>query len=414
MDMQQASFQSPTWFILVLILLGFGVLLARVFSSAARRSLFPWVAISMCCSAMALAMLVLFAYRSVGSHSAQVARATVVDATQVRLAEGGIPYNRSTAGSAPGVGRPAYPTSSFDATHDRDGTHDIVVPRQSSGLVSIVGLGGILLLVFFFSAGLLTSFAFRRPVTAAASLPNTDRTYGWLVVPAICLAVLGVLAQPALLPAVDPNLGNKAAALRQQEDHTEKVWQDLIQSSAKPDDEVQNIPDWLREKSLTGQQYLLSSGQYSSPQEAENELLPHAAFLLQSVFQQTHPWQGAWTVPLAQVRERVVDKQFLEKRSKTIGKFTGDLYRLHMRVDVSPNVCETFVSEWKSQIVQHRLEVLGVLFGWIACVFFAATYYFRRAAHPENLVGWWGQFKISAVTVGMTVAAAWILVDVIR
>ncbi|MDB5336258.1 MAG: hypothetical protein JWN70_1877 [Planctomycetaceae bacterium] len=411
------SFPVPTGVILLLILLGFGVVLGSVYATTARRSLFPWVAISMGCSAVALAVLVLFGYRSVASHSAQVAHATIVDATQVSVTEEASPYNRSTANSAPGVGRSAYSTSSFDAARDSD------VSRQSFGLVTIVGIGGILLLVFFFGVGLLTSFAFRRPVTAAAGpVPNTDRTYGWLVVPAICLAVLGALAQPALLPSADTDFARKSAAFVAQQEHTNKVWRELLARSTEPDSDVKNIPDWLKPESLTdqptlltkSQYYLLSSSQYSSTQEAENELLPHAAFLVRRAFQETHPWQGPWTVPLALLRERVITKQFIEKRPKTIGKFSGDLYRLHMLVDVSPDACETFTLDWKSQIVQHRLEVLGVLFGWIACVFFAATYYFRRAAHPENFVGWWGQFKISAVTIGLTAAAAWILVDVIR
>ncbi len=411
--------QFPRLMILGLIVSGLGVLLGTVYRSTARRSLFPWVAIAMGCSAVALAMLVLFGYRSVASHSAQVAHATIVDAPQVSVTEEASPYNRSTDSSAPSVGRSAYSLSAFDVTHDSE------VSRQSVGLVTVVGIGGILLLIFFFGAGLLTSLVYRRPVTAAApagSVPNTDRNYGWLVVPAICLAVLGALVQPALLPSPDTDFARKSAAFVAQQEHTNKVWRELLARSTEPDSDQKDIPDWLQPEALTdqpkllttSQYYLLSSGQYSSTQEAENELLPHAAFVLQRAFQQTHPWQGPWTVPVALLRERVITKQFIEKRPKTIGKFSGDLYRLHMLVDVSPDACETFTLDWKSQIVQHRLAVLGVLFGWIACVFFAATYYFRRAAHPENVVGWWGQFKISAVTVGMTVAAAWVLVDVIR
>lgn len=277
-------------------------------------------------------------------------------------------------------------------------------------------ISGVALLVLFFSGtSRLSGWAFGRPASAAAGSTSTiARTCGWLVVPVISLALLVALAQPALVPSADHELVRKAVAFGQQQEHTNKVWLDLMKSSAMPDAEVNNIPDWLQDRTLSSHQFLLSSGQYSTPQEAENELLPHAAFLLQRAFHESHRWQGPWVVPLTQVRERVVDKQFIEKRSKTIGKFSGDIYRLHMRVDVSPSICDTFTASWKSQIVAHRLQVLGVLFAWLACVFFAAAFYFRRAAHPENFVGWWGQFKISAVTIGMTAAAAWVLVDIVR
>lgn len=420
MEMQHAPFQSPGLFLLFLLLLGFGVLFASVIRSAARRSLYPWVAIAMGCSAVALAMLVLVGYRSQSTPPAVMTHLAGAEAAPFSATRDASLDQRISAISGHNAG------PSIESASHQNASGNSAAPVQGFRWFAVLGISwfamllisGVLLLVFFFSsAGVLTGWAFGRPATAGAGAGSTStaaRTCGWLVVPVICLALLGALAQPALLPSADRELVRKSVAFGQQQEHTNKVWLDLMKSSAMPDAEIKNIPDWLQDRSLSSHQFLLSSGQYSTPQEAENELLPHAAFLLQRAFQESHPWQGPWVVPLTQVRERVVDKQFIEKRSKTIGKFTGDIYRLHMRVDVSPAVCEAFTASWKSQIVAHRLQVLGVLFAWLVGVFFAASIYFRRAAHPENFVGWWGQFKISAVTIGMAAAAAWVLVDIVR
>ena len=271
-----------------------------------------------------------------------------------------------------------------------------------------------LILLAYIGTGMVRRSAARHP--AAANVARTSpspSTPGWLVVPALGLAVLGYLARPSLLPSTDHDLTRKSQALAEQQLHTEKVLREVRDGSTLAGPGAPPIPDWLKNGVVTSSQFLLSSGQFSSVQEAENQLLPHAAYLLQRAFQENHPWEGVWTVPLAEIRECVVDNVFIEQGDKTIGKFSGKIYRVHMRVDVSPRVCETFTSAWKSQIVRHRLEVLGVLLGWITCCLFVATLYFRRAAHPENFLGWWGQLKVSAVTLGLTAAAAWVLVDVV-
>ena len=257
----------------------------------------------------------------------------------------------------------------------------------------------------------ISRFQFSAQRSVAVELPQTEPpfNYGWLILPVSCLAGLGYLAMPAFRPSprVDTARMDQEFATRQQ--RMDKVLRETIDGSGRPGDEIQNIPDWLKNRSTTSDQILLTSEQFSTRKEAEDELLPFAAHLLQRTFHETHPWQGAWNVPLAQVRERVVAQQFYEQRKMTTGKFSGDIHRLHMLVNVSPSVAETFTENWKSQIVEHRLKVLGVLFGWLTCVLFTGSVFYRRAAHPENSLGWVHHLKLSGVTVGLTAAAAWVL-----
>ena len=294
-----------------------------------------------------------------------------------------------------------------------------IVFETDHGLVRVIMTVGVTFLLVFGIAAVLRNRTLLIAIPPQRPAPGQSEAressiYGWLVVPAMSIVVLGYLARPALLPSADSDLHRQSAAFAEQQTHTEKVLRELLETSASTGSDRQQVPDWLKNRVLNNGQFLLSSGQYSSEQEAESELLPHAAYLLQRAFQENHPWEGTWTVPMSQVRERVIENRFVEHRPITTGKFTGQVYRVHMRVDVSPAVCETFTTAWKTQIVQHRLQVLGVLFAWLTSLFFAATFYFRRAAHPENVIGWWSQLKMSAVTLSLTAAAVWVLVDVVR
>ncbi len=392
--MQQTSVMYPSWLVLLVILLGLSsvslaaMFLARKWSSG-RLSNWTVLLVAVASSLVAVSFLT-FSVRGRYGRTTDIVVPAGPGVQVLRLNSEVRPSSRPSP----------------------------IVFETDHGLIRvIITVCGTFLLVFG-SAAVLRRF--RAPLTSIpppASVQSGARestAYGWLVVPAMSIVVLGYLARPALLPSADSDLHRQSAAFAEQQTHTEKVLRELLESSASTGSDRQQVPDWLKNRLLNNGQFLLSSGQYSSEQEAENELLPHAAYLLQRAFQETHPWEGTWTVPMSQVRERVIENRFVEQRPITTGKFTGQICRVHMRVDVSPAVCETFTTAWKTQIVQHRLQVLGVLFAWLTSMFFAATFYFRRAAHPENVSGWWSQLKMSAVTLSLTAAAAWVLVDVIR
>ncbi len=318
-------------------------------------------------------------------------------------------YSLDAPGSAVPASATAYGGSAATPIHTSHSAADFVLrwdwlPNIEAGPWAVL----IMLVVGVF---LISRFQFSAQRSVAVELPQTEPpfNYGWLILPVSCLAGLGYLAMPAFRPAprLDTARVDQQFFTRQQ--RMEKVLRETIDGSGRPGDEIQNIPDWLKNRSTTNDQILLTSEQFSTRKEAEDELLPFAAHLLQRTFHETHPWQGAWNVPLAQVRERVVAQQFYEQRKMTTGKFSGEIYRLHMLVNVSPSVAETFTENWKSQIVEHRLQVLGVLFGWLTCVLFTGSVFYRRAAHPENSLGWVHHLKLSGVTVGLTAAAAWVL-----
>ena len=280
----------------------------------------------------------------------------------------------------------------------------------------MMGIGPIEILILLVVAFVVVPrikayFAFRSP--RGAEMRDVSVNFAWLVVPLIGMGVVGWAAFPALIPPAQPEFAPLTHTLN--DTLTEKFrrmrknYDELKAKANQPGKEALAVPDWILNPQVSRDQILLSSELYSSHQEAEAELLPLAAYLLQRAFQEHHPWQGVWKVPLAQVRERVVQKQFLESRPTTIGKFSGEIHRLHMLINVSPSICETFTEEWKTQIVRQRLEVLGVVLGWMTAMLLICSFYFKRGTHPENAIGWMGHLQMTVATAALTGVAVWVL-----
>lgn len=271
-------------------------------------------------------------------------------------------------------------------------------------IIAVVLVGAVVLLA-----------AWRRSSQARSvnvkGLAETRAGMGWLLVPAVCLGGLSCVAGPSFFPQPNARFETIPAISVSTQARMDKSVRDLLQSAAKPDGEGQKIPDWIKQQSpLQRASHLLSSGQYSTRQEAEEELLPIAADLLQRAFHQHHPWEGAWTVPLAQVRERVADQQYFEQSAVISG---NKMYRLHMLVNVSREVCDSFTQSWTSQIVERRLKIFGVLLAWLTCVLMLGRAYFWSLTIPGNS-DYWGSFlKASLLTVGLTVLAGWVLLEFI-
>lgn len=280
----------------------------------------------------------------------------------------------------------------------------------------MIGIGPIEILILLVVAFIVVPrikayFAFRSPHDSY--LREMTVNFGWLAVPLLGLGAVGWSAYPALIPPTRPETAPFTHVLN--DTLTEKFrlmrknYAELKEKANQPGNDSLIVPDWILNPQVSREQILLSSELYSSHQEAEAELLPIAAYLLQRAFQEHHPWQGDWKVPLAQVRERVVQKQFLESRPKTIGKFSGEIHRLYMLINVSPSICEVFTEEWRTQIVQKRLVVLGVITGWITLMLLVCSFYFKRGTHPENAIGWHGHLQMTAATVVLTGVAMWLL-----
>lgn len=399
--MNQISY-NPSW-ILLLVLLGGGFLAGIIFRARTARPAAParngnggglW---SILAFPTALFICVVFAYlffdvattsretRVESSHSSISATETISSSSHQKMTVTAEVNNPNSWSMSQGWNTPQF----------------------------YVGGPKLLILVLLIGGILTWIRPKQRAAVAATPATKVGAAYPWLVVPALCLAGLGTLAAPLLHPPLYSHLDDVPAIFPDIQARMDKAVQELVTSRSQPDSENKNIPSWIVDKTSTPNQQLLSSGRYSSQQEAEDELVPIAADLLQRAFHTQYPWQGDWKVPLAQVRERVMNQRFVEVLNKEIG--TYKFYRLHVLVNVSPEICATFVDPWKTQIVERRLKVLGVLLAWLSSVLLLGSVFFRSLTNPGAAAYYWASaLKASILTFGLTAAAGWVLVTYIH
>lgn len=384
---------QPAWVTLVVILAGgfvLGLLMRSqlrggVSGNPVRQSLAIWIALAI--------GLGLFLLGAVGFTSM-----------------GRVQDNSLQTGSAPPTPNRMVGESTVLIKESHDGEPETIIVRDSGiQTVSMTSMGITFPLLALLLVGIMVLWSkFGRSASTPAPSPTNGKSgLGWLIVPVICLGILGTLAAPRLVPDLTTANWTQPAISASQQERMDKAVRDLIEGSSSSSTDAQSIPDWIKQKSADQNLRLLSSGQYSTRQEAEDELLPVAADLLQRAFHKHHPWQGTWNVPLAQVRDHVASQQFVERRNVTSSDKTFEMYRLHILVNTAPEVCETFTAAWKSQIVEQRLKVFGVLLAWLCCVFMLGSVYYRSLALPGLAHQWAGFIKVSVLTIGVTALAGW-------
>ncbi|MDB5386749.1 MAG: hypothetical protein JWM11_2395 [Planctomycetaceae bacterium] len=236
--------------------------------------------------------------------------------------------------------------------------------------------------------------------------------WGWLVIPTLCFATLLTEAIPLFNSSSQPESSGQLPDFSQQHERMVKSIKDFVETQAKQSDDISSINEWLVEVARNGtdaDHIALASGPYSTAQEAEAELLPVVANLIQREFHKQHAWQGRWPIPLTLIRERAIENQFIERQPKTIGKFSGDLFKLYMLVNLSPDVLRTFETGWKAAIIERRLIGIGLIVGWIVSQLLLCLAYFQSQGNSPQPGRWWWKLGATCCCVALTVGASFVL-----
>jgi hypothetical protein len=141
-----------------------------------------------------------------------------------------------------------------------------------------------------------------------------------------------------------------------------------------------SLPSWIREQPLgEGETRLvvLTSEQYATVEEAEQELLAKTSRLLQADFVNRSPGAGTWSIPEELVRSAAIRKSHVEPIVRTSGVSDFRVYRVHWQTELSPAVRDSLYPAWRAQVVEKRLWSLGSLFGLFTLVVATATAYLR-------------------------------------
>lgn len=245
-------------------------------------------------------------------------------------------------------------------------------------------------------------------IAQSSALPNAGQElgWGWLIIPTMCFAAL--LAKAIVI--FNPVPQTQLVGFPQRHEKMLKSLKEFVELHTNEKGGISESHTWLSDamsKGTDGEHIVLVSGLFSTAQETEDELLPIVADLIQQSFHKTHPWRGHWQVPLALVRERAIEKQYIDIQPKTISKFSGDLFQRYMLVNLSPDVLRTFEGNWKAVIVERRLIGVGVILGWFVCHLLIGMAYFQSQGLDPQPGRWRWKLAATVCSIGVTIAAGY-------
>jgi hypothetical protein len=310
---------------------------------------------------------------------------------------------------APGAADARFSTSF--ANDDREISAIHAVPKLAISTITLL-IVLILVLGFVFSSSRHSPSHTSRQSDDLVNTTASSLRWSWLIIPLICFLFLGYRVVESLTPSPLQSLADELLDFPQRHERMLKTAREFVNSQPSSEIGAVAAKEWITDGAtgeLEANRLILVSGQFSSVSEAETELMPIVANLAKRSFHQEHPWQGDWTVPLATVRERVVENEFIDRKARTIGNFSGDLFRLYMLVNLSPDVLSSFESEWKSQIVERRLARFGLMLGWIVSQLFVGWAYFRCQGGNPHPGRWRWKVLAILISIGLTACADYVL-----
>jgi hypothetical protein len=130
---------------------------------------------------------------------------------------------------------------------------------------------------------------------------------------------------------------------------------------------------------------VVSSGQYASISEAEQELMDR----LKVDVQRRLVAEYNITAPTPTTQElrdsRIIHSRANEQLELTVGEFTHPMYRVHWLVNMRPETDQVFFESWRSQTVNQRLYKMGLLLGVVTLLLGGTSLYLHRWARPHTV-----------------------------
>lgn len=126
-----------------------------------------------------------------------------------------------------------------------------------------------------------------------------------------------------------------------------------------------DLPEWIREgnrESIDGQLAVISSKQYATIEEAEEEAYGTAAEILQQRFHARFPDGGEWTIPRSAIIEHAQRLRHDQAIDRETERFSFTAHRVHLQIVLSDESVAELQPYWREQVSDRRVRGLGGLF----------------------------------------------------
>lgn len=131
-------------------------------------------------------------------------------------------------------------------------------------------------------------------------------------------------------------------------------------------------PNWVTQPvpgAADGTFLTLSSQRFALLEEAERQVTGQVIEAIRHHFYEEFPDYGNWEVPVALVEQYAVQQSAYEVIDKDFGGgFKNKMYRVHVQLKFSPDLRQALYGSWRAGVVDHRLLILGSLFGLVTLI----------------------------------------------
>jgi hypothetical protein len=123
---------------------------------------------------------------------------------------------------------------------------------------------------------------------------------------------------------------------------------------------------------------VLESEQHSRVEAAREELTELAAALVEEDFTRNNPEAAGWQPSGELVRSKAVVAEHVEKIEHELPSGpTFEMNQVRWVVELSPQVRESFASQWRPEVASGRMELIAGLMALLTLVFATLAVYFR-------------------------------------
>lgn len=112
------------------------------------------------------------------------------------------------------------------------------------------------------------------------------------------------------------------------------------------------------------ERFVLASQQYTTQEEAEQQLFAEASELLMKDLQKLRPGTERpknWAPTEDAIKRFMVKQRYVEAAEHDFGNFSHPMYRVWWQTELSPEVRTEFLPEWRQGITVHRIRRVGVV-----------------------------------------------------
>lgn len=125
---------------------------------------------------------------------------------------------------------------------------------------------------------------------------------------------------------------------------------------------------------------VISSQQYSTREEAEQELLKQANQILQHDLARLFPGESVvspWNPTLELIKQHAVKQQHIEVVDRDFGSFVHPMYRIWWQIELSPEVRVEFLPMWRKGITTARIRLVAIVTTSVVLVISLMAFYYR-------------------------------------